>query len=343
MMEHRQMLETILQMARQVDASDVHLSERGPVIFRVNGKLEDAGIHVDDPKALIFSMMNEKQKSCFEQLHDADFVYQDAQENRYRVNVFKEGMLFSAAIRVINNRIRSMAELQLPQVFADLCELKNGLVLVTGPTGSGKSTTLAAMVEHINEQRNVHILTIEDPVEYVYKSKQSLIHQREIGQDVKDFDIAIRSALREDPDVILVGEMRDWETIQAVMTLAETGHLVFSTLHTTGAVRTVDRIIDSFPAEKQEQIRIQLAGVLRAVISQHLVPVQSGGRTAVYEIMVMTNAIRNLVREKKNHMIYSSIQMGASSGMQTMESHLQRLVSKGDITPEVMKEYMIEE
>lgn len=342
-MEHKQLLETILQMARSIDASDVHISERGPVIFRVNGKLEEAGVQVDEVKELIFSMMNDQQKQCFDSLHDADFVYQDSQANRYRVNVYKEGMLFSAAIRVINSRIRSMDELQLPQVFKDLCELKNGLVLVTGPTGSGKSTTLAAMVDYINQTRNVHILTIEDPIEYVYTSKNSLIHQREIGQDVKNFDIAIRSALREDPDVILVGEMRDWETIQAVMTLAETGHLVFSTLHTTGAVRTIDRIIDSFPAEKQEQIRIQLSGVLRAVISQHLVPLQLGGRTAVYEIMVMTNAIRNLVREKKNHMIYSNIQMGITSGMQTMESHLQRLVTSGAISAETAKEYMIEE
>ena len=342
-MEHKQLLETILQMARGMDASDVHISERGPVIFRVNGRLEEAGVQIEEPKELIFSMMNDQQKQCFDSLRDADFVYQDAQANRYRVNVYKEGMLFSAAIRVINNRIRSMDELQLPQVFKDLCELKNGLVLVTGPTGSGKSTTLAAMVDYINQTRNVHILTIEDPVEYVYTSKNSLIHQREIGQDVKNFNIAIRSALREDPDVILVGEMRDWETIQAVMTLAETGHLVFSTLHTTGAVRTIDRIIDSFPAEKQEQIRIQLSGVLRAVISQHLVPLQLGGRTAAYEIMVMTNAIRNLVREKKNHMIYSNIQMGTTTGMQTMESHLQRLVTSGAITAETAKEYMIEE
>ena len=261
-------------------------------------------------------------------------------ENRYRVNVYKERGHICAALRVIYERIRSLNELGLPPVLDKITKAPRGLVLLTGPTGSGKSTTLAAMINEVNHNRKCHILTIEDPIEYVYRQDKALIHQREINFDVDSFDTALRSAMREDPDVILVGEMRDYETIQAVMTLAETGHLVFSTLHTIGAAKTIDRIIDVFPPHKQEQIRTQLSGVLNAVVTQQLIPTIDGNsRVAALEVMMVTPAIENLIRENKGHQINSIIQMGSSVGMQSLNMSLASLVRQGKISREMALQY----
>ena len=268
---------------------------------------------------------------------DADFVYHVGEE-RYRVNIYYEQTNICAAIRVINDEILTLEQLEMPTVLNQIAMEPRGLVLVTGPTGSGKSTTLAAMIDLVNKQRNCHILTIEDPIEYVYKQKQALIHQREIGEDVKDFDMALRSAMREDPDVILVGEMRDYETISAVITLAETGHLVFSTLHTIGAAKTIDRIIDIFPQHKQAQVRTQLSGVLNAVITQTLLPHASGiGRVAAVEIMRANDAVRNLIRDNKGHQINSVIQTGKKEGMISLNHALANLVREGKITLDTAK------
>lgn len=334
-------LDEILSYARSNDCSDVHLSGDG-VILRKNGKLEPypVSFHREQIYDMIIGMLNHEQKEQLKHGEDLDYSYEKNDDERYRVNVYLQRDKLCAALRIINNVIRTLDELQLPNVMKDLTKDPRGLVLITGPTGSGKSTTLAAMIDSINETRNCHILTIEDPVEYVYKQKQSMIHQREIGRDVKDFDIALRSALREDPDVILVGEMRDYETIAAVITLAETGHLVFSTLHTSGAVQTIDRIVDVFPAHRQDQVRVQLAGVLNAVVTQELlVKADNSGRTAALEIMVANDAIRNLIRENKTHQIKSLMQMGANTGMQTINVALGKLVREQKISLETAKRY----
>ena len=249
----------------------------------------------------------------------------------------------TAAIRIINEQIKTLEELNLPDVLHKLALLPRGLVLVTGPTGSGKSTTLAAMIDFISSMRNCHILTIEDPIEYVYQQKQALIHQREVYEDVDSFDTALKSAMREDPDVILVGEMRDYETIQAVITLAETGHLVFSTLHTIGAPKTIDRIIDVFPPHKQAQIRAQLASVLQAVVTQQLLPLASGkGRAAALEIMIANDAIKNLIRENKGHQIDTMIQTGRNEGMTTLNASLATLVNTGKVNRVVAERYSLD-
>lgn len=327
-------LNEILQYARKSGCSDVHLSNNG-VLLRKDGKLEPyfSEFNKEQIKTIIYSMLNEAQKGALEQGEDLDFSHEDESNNRYRVNVYYEQGTLCAALRVISDLIRTLDELNMPNILNDLTKDPRGLVLITGPTGSGKSTTLAAMIDEINANRNCHILTIEDPIEYVYHQKKAMIHQREIGRDVKNFDIALRSALREDPDVILVGEMRDYETIAAVITLAETGHLVFSTLHTIGAAKTIDRIIDVFPPHRQEQIRSQLSGVLNAVVTQQLLPLSSGtGRVASCEIMVVNDAIRNLIRENKIHQINSMIQMGGGQGMQSLNTSLSKLVKEGKIT-----------
>lgn len=326
-------IEEILSQARTMKCSDVHISVGNGIMFRKNGVLQRTDENYEDRDLLtmIMSMTDDLQTQKIKEGKDADFVYV-SQGTRHRVNVYRQQHKLTAAIRIINDTILSMEQLSLPPVFQQIVKEPRGLVLLTGPTGSGKSTTLAALIDHINTVRNCHILTIEDPIEYVYQQKQALIHQREIETDVDSFDTALRSAMREDPDVILVGEMRDYETISAVITLAETGHLVFSTLHTIGAAKTIDRIIDVFPAEKQAQIRSQLASVLNAVVTQQLLPLADGsGRTAAFEIMLANEAVKSLIRENKGHQIDSMIQIGRNEGMISLTASLASLVKAGKI------------
>lgn len=330
-------IDQIVLQARSRNCSDVHISEGMDLIFRVHGSMTSAEIPMSaqDTRAVIMSMLNEKQKSRLAEGEDIDFSLTTSDGNRQRVNVFMQQGKAAATIRLLNNTIPTLAELKLPDVLREMAEKPRGLILVTGPTGSGKSTTLAAMVDHINEMEARHIITIEDPIEYVYETKRSLIHQREVGHDTVSFASALRSALREDPDVILVGEMRDYETISAALTAAETGHLVLSTLHTTGAAQTVDRIIDACPSETQNQVRTQLSGVLNGVVTQCLIPVTGGGgRIAATEILVGTDAVLNLVREAKAHQMGTAMQSGAAYGMHTLNSELCRLVREGTITPQ---------
>lgn len=336
-----QTLDSLIQYGRETKCSDVHIGEGSPVTYRRNGELQFHPVSFPDADIIemILSMINEKQKKVLESGLDLDLVYVTSDGERQRVNIYREQKRLCAAIRIINNEILSLDQLRMPAVLKKLAEEPRGLVLLTGPTGSGKSTTLAAVIDYINEHRSCHILTIEDPVEYVYERKKALIHQREIGDDVVSFDVALRSAMREDPDVILVGEMRDYETIAAVVTLAETGHLVFSTLHTIGAAKTVDRIIDVFPPEKQEQIRIQLAGILQAVITQTLLPNTSGGRVAALEVMTGSDAVRNLIRENKGHQLTSVIQTSKHEGMQTLNSSLAELIRSGQVEQRIAEQY----
>lgn len=325
-------------LARQMKASDIHISQGLPLMFRIDGVLREAPVQydADATRALIESMLDEAHREALD-LHrlDADFAIAAPDGTRSRVNVFYQQGKISATLRLLNDEIPTMEQLGLPPVLKKLADEPRGLILVTGPTGSGKSTTLAAMIDHINKTRSDHIITIEDPIEYVYQGRCSLIHQREVGADVRSFASALRSALREDPDVILVGEMRDYETISAAVTAAETGHLVMSTLHTIGAAQTIDRIIDVCPAGAQNQIRGQLAAVLRGVITQQLLPLAVGkGRCAATEILVGTDAVANLIREGKCYQIPSILQSGAALGMHSLNADLARLVSTGRITRE---------
>ena len=304
----------ILNEARIKGCSDVHIGENTGITLRQDGKLIE-----------------------FEQ------TFSNEEIKEMILSMCKSRQMIRKAIRIINEQIKTLEELNLPDVLHKLALLPRGLVLVTGPTGSGKSTTLAAMIDFISSMRNCHILTIEDPIEYVYQQKQALIHQREVHEDVDSFDTALKSAMREDPDVILVGEMRDYETIQAVITLAETGHLVFSTLHTIGAPKTIDRIIDVFPPHKQAQIRAQLASVLQAVVTQQLLPLASGkGRAAALEIMIANDAIKNLIRENKGHQIDTMIQTGRNEGMTTLNASLATLVNTGKVNRMVAERYSLD-
>ncbi|MGX8851358.1 type IV pilus twitching motility protein PilT [Amedibacillus sp. YH-ame10] len=336
------LLEEMIAYSRDHKCSDLHLNVGGSAMIRMNGKLVDYPRTISDQEMndMIHSMINEHEEELLKHGKDLDFTYVDSRNERQRVNVYRQQGKLCAALRIINNHIWSLEELGLPSVLKDLAMEPRGLVLVTGPTGSGKSTTLAAVMQYINERKDCHILTIEDPVEYLYERKRALIHQREIGRDVESFDMALRSAMREDPDVILVGEMRDYETIASVITLAETGHLVFSTLHTIGAAKTIDRIIDVFPAEKQSQIRMQLSGILKAVITQQLLPLSDGsGRVAALEIMTGTDAVGAMIRESKVHQINSLIQTGVKTGMQSLNYDLARLVRTGKVSREVAEKY----
>ncbi len=335
-------IDQIVLEARSRNCSDVHISEGMELVFRVHGSMTNAGIQMSpiETRDVILSMLNERQKAKLAEGEDIDFSLTTSDGNRQRVNVFMQQGKAAATIRLLNNTIPTLAELKLPDVLREMAEKPRGLILVTGPTGSGKSTTLAAMVDHINEMEARHIITIEDPIEYVYETKKSLIHQREVGHDTVSFASALRSALREDPDVILVGEMRDYETISAALTAAETGHLVLSTLHTTGAAQTVDRIIDACPSETQNQVRTQLSGVLNGVVTQCLIPIASGnGRIAATEILVGTDAVLNLVREAKAHQMGTAMQSGAAFGMHTLNSELCRLVNQGTITPQAAYQF----
>jgi twitching motility protein PilT len=326
---------TLVGYARQNDCSDLHITSHQPPTFRKLGELFIGPFEGtrEDYRALILSLLNGFQTEELQLGKDLDFSFEDANGHRYRVNVYHQQNELAAAIRILRNDIPTLADLQLPPVITNLAQQPRGIVLVTGPTGSGKSTTLAAMIDHINESRRAHIITIEDPIEYVHKSKNCLVHQRELHRDVASFSDALRSAMREDPDVILVGEMRDYETISAAVTAAETGHLVFSTLHTTGAAQTLDRIVDVYPSHSQGMIRSQLAGVLRGVITQTLIPrTDRSGRIAATEILVGTDAVLNLIREGKYHQISSTMQSGAAVGMHTLAGDLADMVRKGLIT-----------
>jgi len=316
-------------------ASDLHLSAGLPPMIRVDGDIRRVNIDAFDHKevhALIYDIMNDKQRRDYEEFFETDFSFSLPGLARFRVNAFNQERGAAAVFRTIPSDILSLEDLNAPKFFAELTEKSRGLVLVTGPTGSGKSTTLAAMVDHINQTRYEHILTVEDQIEFVHNSQKSLINQREVHRDTQSFSNALRSALREDPDIILVGEMRDLETIRLALTAAETGHLVFGTLHTTSAAKTIDRIIDVFPSAEKDMIRSMLSESLQAVISQTLLKKVGGGRIAAHEIMVGTPAIRNLIREAKVAQMYSAIQTGRRDGMQTLDQNLKELVDSGKIT-----------
>jgi twitching motility protein PilT len=314
------------------NASDLHLSSGLPPMIRVDGDIRRINVPALDHKevhALIYDIMNDKQRRDYEEFLECDFSFELPGIARFRVNGFNQDRGSAAVFRTIPSKILTLEELGCPKFFQDVTRHPRGLIVVTGPTGSGKSTTLAAMIDYINSNDYAHILTIEDPIEFVHQSKKSLINQREVHRDTLGFNEALRSALREDPDVILVGEMRDLETIRLALTAAETGHLVFGTLHTSSAAKTIDRIIDVFPAAEKGIIRSMLSESLQAVITQALLKKTGGGRTAAWEIMVGTPAIRNLIREDKVAQMYSAIQTGRKDGMQTLDQHLQELVDKG--------------
>ncbi|MCD6123692.1 type IV pilus twitching motility protein PilT [bacterium] len=329
----RELLEEMVKR----NASDLHITAGSPPILRIDGELHRLPYDVITPdvsKRMAYSIMTERQKQKFEENWELDLSFGISGLARFRVNIFMQRGSVAMAIRLIPMRILSFEELMLPPVVSTFADFPMGLVLVTGPTGSGKSTTLAALIDKINNTRHAHILTIEDPIEFVHKHKNCIVNQREVGSDTMSFATALKYALREDPDVVLVGEMRDLETISAALTIAETGHLVFATLHTNSCAETVNRIIDIFPPSQQQQIRVQLSFVLQAVITQALLPRIGGGRVPAVEIMVVTPAIRALIREDKVHQIYSAIQAGGKYGMQTMNMSLASLYLKRLITIE---------
>lgn len=334
----------LLQMVIDRNSSDLHIKVGYPAQLRIDGDLVPVnGDIVDENYAqeLVFSLLDDAKRDKLEVNRELDFAYSYENKGRFRINAFYQRKTPSMALRLIPSRIKNMQELGLPTVYNSLTKLNQGFILVTGPTGSGKSTTLAAMIQDINLRRACHILTIEDPIEYVYPSGKAMVSQREVGDDTHGWEIAMKSALREDPDVILVGEMRDYETIASAITLAETGHLVFATLHTNSAAQTVERIIDVFPAEQQNQVRSQLAGILEAVIAQRLVPITGGGRKAVSEIMLANPAIRNLIREGKTHQIDNVIRTSADIGMISIEHSLVQMVREGTITMETAQKYAV--
>jgi len=337
----------LLVLAKQKGASDLHLTVGVPPKLRWNGQLVDVEgwppLSREDVHGMLYDILTDAQKARFEEHLDLDFSVELHNLGRFRVNVFFQRLGEGAVFRLIPSRIRSIRELGLPPVLEELALRDRGLILVTGPTGSGKSTTLAAMVDLINERRSAHIITLEDPIEFVHAHKRSIVNQREIGPHARSFAAALRAALREDPDVILVGEMRDLETIALVLTAAETGHLVLSTLHTSGAAQTINRIIDVFPSHQQEQVRVQLAESLVAVVAQLLLPTADGaGRVPAVEVMVATPAIRNLIRENKVHQIPSAIQTGLKDGMQSLDQSLRHLLKTGRITADVAYRWAVD-
>ena len=325
----------LLTFSVQNKSSDLHLSAGLPPMIRVNGDMRRIDLPAMDHRTvhtLVYEIMNDKQRKDYEEFLETDFSFEIPGLARFRVNAFNQKRGAAAVLRTIPSKVLSLDEIKAPKLFRDIVEVSRGLILVTGPTGSGKSTTLAAMIDYLNDTRYEHILTIEDPIEFVHLSKKCLINQREVHRDTLGFAEALRSALREDPDIILVGEMRDLETIRLAMTAAETGHLVFGTLHTTSAAKTVNRIIDVFPAAEKDMVRSMLSESLRAVVAQTLLKKVGGGRVAAHEIMIGTPAIRNLIREDKVAQMYSAIQTGQAYGMQTLDQNLADLLKQGLVT-----------
>ena len=327
----------LLAFAVKNKASDLHLSSGLPPMIRVHGDVRRINLpplEHRDVHSMIYDIMNDGQRKAYEEMLECDFSFAIPGLARFRVNAFNQDRGAAAVLRTIPSKVLTLEQLNAPKIFADLALKPRGLVLVTGPTGSGKSTTLAAMINHLNETEYAHILTVEDPIEFVHESKKCLINQREVGPHTMSFNNALRSALREDPDAILVGELRDLETIRLALTAAETGHLVFGTLHTSSAAKTIDRIVDVFPAEEKEMVRAMLSESLQAVISQTLLKTKDGsGRVAAHEIMLGTPAIRNLIREAKIAQMYSAIQTSSSVGMQTLDQNLTDLVRRNVIAP----------
>jgi len=339
-------IDELLRYAIQNNASDLHITAGYPPIIRVDGELKeisDKVITAEEAENLILPLLSDEKKELLEVNREIDLAYFHESEYsaRFRINAYHTMKTMAAAFRLIPSRVRSIDELQLPNIYHQFAQLKQGFILVTGPTGHGKSTTLAAILEEINTTRFCHIVTIEDPIEYVFEGKKSLIDQREMNDDTHSWPIALRSALRQDPDVILVGEMRDYETIAAAITLAETGHLVFATLHTNNSAQTVDRMIDVFPNNQQPQIRLQLSNILEAIVAQRLIPLDKGGRRAVSEIMIANPAIRNLIREAKTHQIDNVIRTSSDIGMVSLERALVSLVREGVISVQKAQEYAV--
>jgi len=330
----------LLAFSAKQGASDLHLSAGLPPMIRVDGDVRRINLPPMEHKevhGLIYDIMNDKQRKDYEEFLETDFSFEVPGVARFRVNAFNQNRGAGAVFRTIPSKVLTMEDLGMGQVFKDIASVPRGLVLVTGPTGSGKSTTLAAMIDYINDSRYEHILTIEDPIEFVHESKKCLLNQREVHRDTLGFNEALCSALREDPDIILVGELRDLETIRLALTAAETGHLVFGTLHTTSAAKTIDRVVDVFPAQEKSMVRSMLSESLQAVISQTLMKKMGGGRVAAHEIMIGTSAIRNLIREDKIAQMYSAIQTGGSLGMTTLDQCLEKMLKKGLISREAAR------
>ena len=346
-MENQQLrIEVLLEEVVRRKASDIHLQVSLPPMLRIDGSLvpmagfnplDEAGV-----ETLLFAILDQDQRQILLKDKEFDFSFAFGTLGRFRVNAYHERGNLAAALRLIPNEIKSVTELGMPNVVLNFADFPRGLVLVTGPTGSGKSTTLAALVDKINTERSDHIITIEDPIEFTHKSKKSVIVQREVHYDTYSFSAALRSSLRQDPDVVLIGEMRDLETISAAITIAETGHLVFATLHTNSAAQSIDRMIDVFPPHQQPQVRAQLSNILMAIVSQRLVPSIGGGRVAAAEILIANPAVRNIIREGKAHQLDAIIQTGADQGMQTMDRTLVGLVQAGTITYDSAREYAVD-
>ena len=339
-------IETLLEECVRRDASDLHIQYGLPPILRVDGALAPIAntpvLKEDMIRNLIFATLDEEQQKVLMKDKEFDYSFSFGDVARFRVNAFHERGKLAAAFRLIPNKIRSIEELGMPAVVETFANFPRGLVLVTGPTGSGKSTTLAALIDKINHEKATHIITIEDPIEFTHKSERSVIVQREVHYDTFSFSAALRSALREDPDVVLIGEMRDLETIQSAITIAETGHLVFATLHTNSAAQSIDRMVDVFPSHQQPQVRTQLSNMLMAICAQRLVPAIGGGRVVAAEIMIANSAIRTLIRDGKTHQIDTAIQTGADQGMQTMDRTLVKLVQTGVITYDAACEFAVD-
>ena len=339
-------IETLLEECVKRNASDLHIQVGLPPILRIDGVLTPiAGLsplNEDTIQKLIFATLDSMQRETLAKDKEFDYSFAFGDVARFRVNAFQERGNLAAAFRLIPNKMPTLAELGLPQVISSFADYPRGLVLVTGPTGSGKSTTLAALIDKINQEKAVHIITVEDPIEFAHKSKKSVIVQREVHYDTFSFQRALKSILRQDPDVVLLGEMRDLETMQSAITIAETGHLVFATLHTNSAAQSIDRMIDVFPAEQQPQIRSQLSSILMAVCSQRLIPAVGGGRIAACEVLVANTAVRSIIREGKTHQLDTAIQTGVNEGMQTMDRTLAKLVHQGTITFDNALEYAVD-
>lgn len=337
-------IKELLQLTVQKNASDLHLVVGIPVTLRIDGVLfpiKDKILTEEEIKELVFDLLTDEQKELLLVNKELDFSYELEGKARFRINAYYERGRLAAALRCLPIKIRSIEELNLPKIFHEFTKLNQGFILVTGPTGHGKSTTLAAMIEEINQNRRCHIVTIEDPIEYVYSHQRAIVSQRELHADTHSWDVALRSCLREDPNVVLIGEMRDYETVASTLTIAETGHLVFATLHTNSAAQTVDRIVDVFPPHQQEQVKMQLSNTLEAIISQRLLPCLSGGLIPACELLVATPAVRTTIREGKTHLIDNIIQTSASVGMMNLETDLSRLVKTGKISMETARSWSL--